>query len=273
MLIPITRKKFEELVPLTATFNQYRFYWGKLTDILQRVLISVAGLVAVVVLNYFAGERFQIILAFLASATGLYWFWSPAYRATRRNLDCRKYKFSGFFEGEVLDTFITENLVGKEETVNKQGELVIIENRERRINLEISDDTGFVVTTQAPLLREHRSIRPGDTAQLLVMSNRGDLSRISFVSDVFLPESDLWVSEYPYLRRDIFREVCRQLGQGAERDQYQDPYQSRDDYRQGREPRRRSQAEGYDDRYDPRDYPDGPDDRGRGSVKRLRGSR
>lgn len=213
MLIPITRKKFEELIPLTATADQYKYYWGKFSDILQRVLISVAALVAVVILRVFTGGRFEIILAFLGSATGLYWLWYPVYQATRRNWGCRKYKYSGFFRGEVLDTFLTEELVGKEETVNKQGELVIIENRERRINLEIGDETGFVTTIQAPLLKAHRSIRRGDTAELLVMSNRGDLSRISYLSDVYLPEYELWVSDYPYLRKDSFIEASKRLGQ------------------------------------------------------------
>ena len=290
MLIPLTRKKFEELIPITATANQYRFYWGKLSDMLRRVLISVAALVLVVILNYFAGERFQIFLAFFASAAGLYWLWYPAYQATRRNLECRKYKFSGFFQGEVLDMFITEELVGQEETVNKQGELVIIENRERRINLEIGDDSGFVVTTQAPLLREHRSIRLGDSAELLVMSNRGDLSRISYVSDVFLPESDFWVSDYPHLRKDIFLEVSRQLSQDWEqdRDTKRNP-DRRDQPRPGkRKPQSdqvRSDRSDRSDRRDdsrearsnrpedwPEDWPDRDND-GRGEVKRLRGSR
>lgn len=113
----------------------------------------------------------------------------------------------------MLDIFTTEELLGKEETVNKQGELVIIENRERRLNLEIGDDSGFITTFQAPLLRAHRSIRRGDIAQMLVMSNRGDLSRILAVSDVYLPEYELWVSDYPCLRKDIFVEVSRRLNQ------------------------------------------------------------
>jgi hypothetical protein len=217
MLIPITRKKFEELIPITATADQYRYFWGKFSDILQRVLISIAALVVVLILRYFVGDRFQIIFAFLGSATGLYWLWSPIYWATRRNLECRKYKFSGFLQGEVFDMFVTEELVGKEETVNKQGELVIIENRERRINLEIGDDTGFMTTVQAPLLRAHRSIRRGDLAQLLVLSNRDDLSRISRISDVYLPEYELWVSDYPYLRKDAFVEVSRRLGKRRRR--------------------------------------------------------
>ncbi|WNZ22269.1 phosphate ABC transporter permease [Leptolyngbya sp. NK1-12] len=216
MLIPITRKKFEELIPLTATADQYKYYWGKFPDILQRVLISVAAVVAVLILRAITGGRFEIIIAFLGAAAGLYWLWEPVYRATRRNWECRKYKYSGFFRGEVLDLFVTEELIGKEETVNKQGELVIIENRERRINLDIGDETGFLTTVQAPLLRIHRSIRRGDVVELLVMSNRPDLSRISFVSDVFLPDNDLWVSDYPYVRKDIFMDVSRRLGQQSD---------------------------------------------------------
>lgn len=215
MLIPLTRKKFEELIPITATADQYRYYWGKFSDILQRVLISVATVVAVIVLNFFTGGKFEIICAILGSATGLYWLWNPVYRATRRNLECRKYKYSGFFQGEVLDIYTTEDLIGKEETVNKQGELVIVENRERRINLEVGDETGFVTVIQAPLLRAHRSIRRGDIAELLVLSNRSDLSRISWITDVYLPEYELWVSDYPYLRKDSFVEVSRRLGRQA----------------------------------------------------------
>lgn len=217
MLTPITRKKLEELLPLTATADQYRYYWGKFSDILRRVLISLAALVVALILGVLSGGRFEIVSAFLGSATGLYWLWSPVYRATRRNLECRKYKYGGFFRGEVLDVYTTENLIGKEETVNKQGELVIVENRERRINLEVGDDTGFLTTVQAPLLRTHRSIRRGDLAELLVLSNRSDLSRISRISDVYLPEYELWVSDYPYVRKDTFVEVSRRLGRQGER--------------------------------------------------------
>lgn len=81
MLIPITRKKFEELIPLTATADQYKYYWGKFPDILQRVLISVAAVVAVLILRAITGGRFEIIIAFLGAAAGLYWLWQPVYRA------------------------------------------------------------------------------------------------------------------------------------------------------------------------------------------------
>jgi len=41
MLIPITRQKFEQLIPLVATGTQYKYYWGKPFDFILRLLISV----------------------------------------------------------------------------------------------------------------------------------------------------------------------------------------------------------------------------------------
>jgi hypothetical protein len=54
-------------------------------------------------------------------------------------------------------------------------------------------------------------IRPGDRAEMLVMSNRPDLSYISQFSDVHLVDYDLWVSDYPCVRRDVFKDVSRRL--------------------------------------------------------------
>ncbi|MBE9177513.1 phosphate ABC transporter permease [Oculatella sp. LEGE 06141] len=211
MLIPLTRKKFEELVPLVATVDQYRYAWGKLSDFLRRLLISVMSIVVVFIVRSLLGEGFGLLTFILGVTAGLYWFWSPIYLASLRNLECRKYQYSGFFRGEVLDMFITEELIGKEETVNKLGELVIVENRERRLNLEVGDESGFTTQLQVPLQRAHKVIRPGDIAEMIVMSNRPDLSRISKVSDIYLSDYSLWVYDYPYLRRDSFIEVSRQL--------------------------------------------------------------
>lgn len=40
MLIPITQEKFEQLIPLVASAEQYQYYWGKTEDFLRRALIS-----------------------------------------------------------------------------------------------------------------------------------------------------------------------------------------------------------------------------------------
>jgi hypothetical protein len=215
MLIPLTRPKFEELIPLTATGEQYRFYWGKPSDLLQRVLYSVLAVTGVFMLewmlNTFKQEGWTFLLLPLGVWVGLYWLWGPVVSAALRNREFRKYKYSGFWQGEIFEVYATDEVVGTKETVNTKGELVVAENRERCLNLEIGDRSGFSTLVQAPLLKDHRVIRPGDRVEMLVLSNREDLSRILKFSDLYLSESDLWISSYPIVRRDIFVEVSRKF--------------------------------------------------------------
>lgn len=218
MLIPLTRKKFEQLMPSVATGPQYRYYWGKPADFLRRLLISLIGVVVIfLVVKPILPASFGLAEFILAIIIGLYWLWTPVYFATRRNWDCRRYEYAGLWQGEVLDVFVTEELVREEETVNKKGELVVIENRERRLNLEIGDETGFSTQVQVPLKRFHKSIRRGDLAEMVVMSNRPDLSRFTKLSDLYIPDYGIWVSDYPYLQREAFVEVSRQLRQRQSR--------------------------------------------------------
>lgn len=211
MLVPLTRNKFEELIPRVSTGAQYKYYWGKFPDLLKRLLISIISIVVVVVLASLLGPDLSGLMLIVGLIAGFYWLWAPVFLASRRNAECRRYAHSGFWQGQVLDAFVSEELVGKEETVNKRGELVIIENRERRLNLEVGDETGFSTKIQVPLRREHQRIRPYDDAEVIMMSNRADLGRISKISDVYIPAYRLWVSDYPYVRRDVFEQVSRAL--------------------------------------------------------------
>ncbi len=212
MLIPLTRTKFEDLIPLAATGAQYLYYWGKVSDVLRRLLISIVAVVAMALLSsFFLGWDFGLVRFLVGLVLGLYWLWGPVYQAGIRNWQSRRYKYSGFWQGEVVDVFISEELIGKEETVNNLGDLVIVENRERCLNLEVADETGFNARLQVPLQRVHQGIRQGDVAEMLVLSNRSDLGRIAKVSDIYIPRHDIWVSDYPFLRRDAFVDVSRQL--------------------------------------------------------------
>ncbi len=212
MLVPLTRETFEQIIPLTATGPQYAYYWGSWSVFLRRFLISFVALTCFWLLGYLFGDDFLAIKLLVDIIAGMYWLWAPVYWASVRNGSYRRFKYAGFWRGRVFDAFITEEYVGQEESVNKQGELVIIENRERRINIEIGDQSGFSAIVQAPLERVHKSIRPGMIAEALLFSSAPDLSNIAKVSDVHLPQVNLWVGEYPALRRDVFRTVSTELG-------------------------------------------------------------
>lgn len=211
MLVPLTRETFEQLIPRIATGDQYRYVWGKFSIFLRRLLISVVAVVVVWLIRVILGESFGGLLFPIGTMGGFYWLWGPVLWASLRNAGYRKYKYGGFFRGRVLDVYITEELIGKEETVNNKGELVIVENRERRLNLEIGDETGFETEVQVPLKRTHQAIVPNQIAEMVVLSNLPDLSSIAQVTDVYIPSQNLWVSDYPYLQRNVFVEVSRRL--------------------------------------------------------------
>lgn len=216
MLVPLTRQKFEQLIPLIATGPQYKYYWGKFANFLQRLLISVVVVAVILVVKVLFRLVTSPILFFVGVLAALFWMWYPIFQASVRNLKCRRYKYSGFFRGRILDWWITDKLIGKQETVNSKGELVIVENREKRINIEVGDDTGFSVELQAPLRPFHKEITRGQVAEMIVMSNRPDLSSIEDFSDVYIPSRNIWVSDYPYIRRDFFDGVSSRLSQNRQ---------------------------------------------------------
>jgi hypothetical protein len=216
MLVPLTRAKFDQIVPSIATSQQYNHYWGKAADFMQRLLISVVAVVVIWLIGKATGNDAAAIILLMQIIGGLYWFWSPVYAAVLRNAKCRRYKYSGFWRGRVLDVYLSEDLIREEQTVNKLGELVIIENRERRLNLVVGDKTGFTANIQAPLRRIYKGIKAGQAAEMLILSNRENLDEIELVTDVYLPTLNLWIGEYPYLARDVFMEVSLELGGRAQ---------------------------------------------------------
>ncbi len=261
MLVPLTREKFHQLIPLIATGPQYKYYWGKFPDFLQRLLISVVAAAIVLLLKVVLQLDFGPIVFFLGLVGALYWLWGPVFWASLQNSKCRRYKYVGFFRGRVLDYWITEQLVGTQETVNNRGDLVIVENREKTINLEIGDQSGFVAEFSAPLRVTHKIINTGQIAEMLVFSNRPDLSRIDEISDVYIPSREIWVSDYPWIRRDFFTGVSRRIGREGRRnnrrpnyrysdDRYSDDRYSDDSYSDDRYSDERYLDEKYsDDRY------------------------
>ena len=64
---------------------------------------------------------------------------------------------------------------------------------------------------QAPLKVEYKAIAAGQRVEMLVMSNRTDLSQIEDISEIFIPSREIWVNDYPYLRRDFFMEMSRRF--------------------------------------------------------------
>jgi len=218
MLIPLTRETFEQMIPAIATGPQYSYIWGRWRDFLRRLLISLVIVVALWIIGLLMGKTGESLKLLLYFIGGLYWFWSPVYIASVRNNTYRRYPYAGFWRGKVLDVFITEELINEEQRANKFGELEIIENRERRINVQVGDREGFRATIQVPIKRSYKPIARGQIAEMLILSKQPELERIDKITDIYLPQFDLWVGDYPFLRRDYFKVISSELGGNPNRD-------------------------------------------------------
>ena len=211
MLIPLKRETSEEIIPVIATGNQYAYYWGNWQTLLKNLFISLVGVVVIWITGLILGAGGQGLSLILRVIAGLYWLWGPVYWASLRNASYRRYPYSAFWRGRILDVYITEELINELPTINKLGDFTIVENREKRINLEVGDKSGFRTNIQAPLRRIHKVINPGKAVQGLLLSNDPNFSKIAKITDVYVPRDKLWVGEYPYLRRDVFLDVSRKL--------------------------------------------------------------
>jgi hypothetical protein len=208
MLVPLKRETVQKLIPILATGPQYQYYWGEWPDLLKRLIFSAIGaVVAGLVLLPISGGLLKLLVFLLAIAAGLYWFWGPIAIASWRNQEYRRFPYAALWRGKVLDLFVTEELIGVEENVNEKGELVVVENRERRLNVEVGDEEGFTAISQVRLQRNHKNIKPGDVAEMVVLSYQGNFKRIAKTTDIYLPNRDMWLSDYPCLHREFFLEM------------------------------------------------------------------
>ncbi|MBD2104747.1 hypothetical protein [Leptolyngbya sp. FACHB-261] len=208
MLTPLRRTKIEEVCPLVPTGDQYQYYWGTPQDVLRRVAVSCLGVVGFWILSFGLGS----LMFLLSMISFLYWLWGPIYWAAQRNRRFRAPQYAAFWQGEVVRVWGTEEIVEKREKVNDRGRLVVSHERKPFLNLEIGDKDGFWTTAlKVPFKPEHRQISRRQAVCCLLMSDEPEFERINRISDAYLPDVDVWVSDYPYLRRDVFGDIYRYL--------------------------------------------------------------
>lgn len=211
MLIPLRKEALNDMIPAIATGTQYKYYWANFSTLLKNLFISLIGVLIFWLLGTIFGEATEGISLILTVTAGLYWLWSPVYWASVRNSKYRRYNYVGFWRGRVLDVYITEELVNESSALDKLGKVIIVENLQKKINVEIGDKSGFRATITSPLQRIHKVINRGQAVEGLLLSNDPDFLRISKVTDIYIPRHKLWVGEYPYIRRDIFLDVRKEL--------------------------------------------------------------
>jgi hypothetical protein len=215
MITPLKRKNFDELIPAVPTSEQYQYYWGDGQSVFRRIAISIACVIVFTILYNRVHENnpssFAALIMFVCAALGgLYWMLEPIVLASVRNAKLRRFAYCGFWQAEVLDVYVSQEVLARAEKLDSRGRMDVSYDAESFLNIELGDETEFVTTLRLPMKRELKRIRPEQTVFMLLFSNDRRFGRVSRItSDAYIPQYNLWVGDYPYLRRDTFVDLTK----------------------------------------------------------------
>ena len=204
MLITIKPTELNKLIPAVGTGNQFREALGSPSKILQRTLVAAIGGIAAFLVSTLFGNTFDSLsIVFI-----LYLLWGPILEASRKNAKLKRFNHVAIFDGQIADIYTKDKIENRHEQADKRGSLEIVENRRTWLFLELSDSDGYLGRIKFPFDKKHENIRVGMKIRCLIFSNNRDFIKVDALSDAWLPQSRLWVGEYPYLLRPAFEELC-----------------------------------------------------------------
>ena len=191
----LTANEVDSILPLAGTGDQYTYYWGTWEKALQRVsLAMVVSLCTSTASPTVAATAFSYI------------FWGPVASAVARNFSVRKFPHGGLWHANVLDTKVVQRFPDDiKESPNRTRPSRPID----MLQLFIGDRSKAQVMIETPWTLQHNRIRLGEPVELVVVSDVRNLQRFKVVRDAFLPASQLWISDYPFLARSEMKQLVR----------------------------------------------------------------
>ncbi len=210
MLIPLRPGELQRLIPAVATGSQFRAALGSPREILQRVMVAaIGGVITLLISQSQMASRWGPFWLVTGVVFLLYVLWGPILQAGQRNATLRRYPAAALFEGEVAEVTTRERVENRHEQADSNGKLELVENRRTWMLLELEDEDGYLGRLAFPMDKKHQVIREGTLIRCLVLSERKDFSRVSALSDAWIPGLRLWVGDYPFLLRPAFEELCQ----------------------------------------------------------------
>ena len=209
MLIPIKPNQITKLIPSVGTGSQFRYALGDPRKVLQRLIISsIGGVLNLLLFISQSSTQTENLWLLLCVIFFLYIIWGPVLESSRKNSSYKKSKFFSLFEGYISDIYKTEKIESTREQSNRQGRLELIEKKRTWLVIELEDEDGYLDNISFPMENKHSQIRIGSKIRCLVSSNYRNFDREIYLSDAWLPDTNIWVGEYPYLLRPAFKEIC-----------------------------------------------------------------
>ena len=209
MLIQIKQNQISKLIPSVGTGGQFKYALGDPRKILQRLIISsIGGVLNLLLFISQSSTQTENLWLILCVIFFLYILWGPILESSRKNSKYKKSKFFSLFDGYIADIYKTEKIESSREQSNRQGRLELIEKKRTWLVIELEDEDGYLDKISFPMENKHSQIRVGSNVRCIVSSNYRNYDRDITVTDAWLPDSNIWIGEYPYLLRPAFEEIC-----------------------------------------------------------------
>ena len=209
MLIPIKPNQVSKLIPSVGTGGQFRYALGDPRKVLQRLIISsIGGVLNLLLFISQSSTQTENLWLLLCVIFFLYIIWGPILESSRKNISFKKSKFFALFDGYISDIYKIEKIESSREQSNRQGRLELIEKKRTWLVIELEDDDGYLDKLSFPMEKKHSQIKIGSNIRCLVSSNFRNFERDIYLTDSWLPDSNIWVGVYPYLLRPAFEEIC-----------------------------------------------------------------
>jgi len=191
----LTQREIQSLLPIGATGEQYAYFWGGPETAVQRLGVSLVGLVATVNLT-----------ALLAVPTATFFLWAPVALAARRNSSARRGRNIGLWRARVLAVGTRDAAPGpgyfdERSGRDEYGSGMKPSRESWMLSLLVGDYSGARVELRVPLQRSHAQIVEGDEVEMVVGSDESYFARFEAVREAYFPRSGTWVGEYPFLDR------------------------------------------------------------------------
>ena len=209
MLIPIKQNQITKLIPTVGTGNQFRYALGNPRKVLQRLIISsIGGVLNLLLFISQSSSQTENLWLLLCVIFFLYIIWGPVLESSRKNSSYKKSKFFSLFDGYIADIYKIEKVESSREQSNNQGRLELVEKKRTWLVIELEDEDGYLAKMSFPMENIHSQIRIGSNIRCIVSSNYRNFDREIYLTDAWLPDTNIWIGEYPYLLRPAFEEIC-----------------------------------------------------------------
>ena len=206
----LTNGETEKCLPIAATSNQYGYFWGTTDAAVQRVAISLLGVVLCSTINDFEiGTALQVPFA-------TFFLWAPIALAARRNAAARAGEFVGLWRARVKDIEVVPVVAKTFENARKKSSSRGRRNTRKTTSEMLLIDfidpiSSFEVSFRIPNERRYDDMQIGDACELIVSSDDDLFRNFVAIREAYVPELDVWVGEYPFLDRNGFVLVSKRV--------------------------------------------------------------